>query len=192
MAKLQRVEALPDGMPFAQWQEAAGLSRSTAYKYAATLTIRRGRRTDPATGQEVPWLSGPDVDALEALLELLRQGLKLEEAAAQLGHGGGALAPREPSAVIVTEAAEIPADSAPIREEESEGSELQQLRWRLQALRDAVELGAPLSSREAELLLGARPIAPLGEASRRAGITAEHLARGLWRLSRAESTRNRW
>ena len=39
----------------------------------------------------------------------------------------------------------------------AESTGIQQLRARLAALRDAVELGAPLSTAEASLLMGARP-----------------------------------
>jgi hypothetical protein len=67
---------------------------------------------------------------------------------------------------------------------------LELLGKRLRALRDAVELGAPLTTREVRLLLGANPGA---EQVTRAGVNARRLARNLWQLSRVtEDRRERW
>ena len=59
---------------------------------------------------------------------------------------------------------------------------LELLGKRLRALRDAVELGAPLTTREVRLLLGANPGA---EQVTRAGVNARRIARNLWQISRA-------
>jgi hypothetical protein len=55
-------------------------------------------------------------------------------------------------------------------------------------LREAVELGAPLSTKETTLLLGVRPGSdPLG----RGGIEARRLGRNLWQLRKAEAVAKR-
>ena len=60
---------------------------------------------------------------------------------------------------------------------ESDG--LQHLRRRLAALRDAVDLGAPLSTAEAALLLGARPG---GAEVVRGRLRAVRQARNVWTI----------
>ena len=72
-----------------------------------------------------------------------------------------------------------PAAADPMESDGSDGEALQRLRSRLAALRDAVELGAPLSTTEAALLLGARPGG--GEVVR-GRIRAVRLRRNLWTL----------
>jgi hypothetical protein len=73
-----------------------------------------------------------------------------------------------------------PAPEGPV---ESDGADLGErlilLRRRLAALRDALELGAPLSTAEAALLLGARPG---GAEVVRGRIRAVRLRRNLWTL----------
>ena len=76
------------------------------------------------------------------------------------------------------EPSEATADSA-----DDDLEELERLALQLRALGDAVELGAPLTTRQARLLLGARPG---GDRVTRAGIEARKLGYNLWRLSRAK------
>ena len=73
-------------------------------------------------------------------------------------------------------------------EAEAEGSAtMLTLKGRLEAISLAVATGAPLTTQEVTLLLGARP----GTAVvRRAGITAQRLSRNVWQLSRASDERS--
>jgi hypothetical protein len=73
-------------------------------------------------------------------------------------------------------------------EGESEGSAtLQSVKGRLEAISLAIQTGAPLTTQEVTLLLGARP----GTAVvRRAGITAQRISRNVWQLSRASDERS--
>jgi hypothetical protein len=68
---------------------------------------------------------------------------------------------------------------------EAEGSAaVTPLKERLEAISLAIQTGAPLSTQEVTLLLGARP----GRSSvRRAGVVAERISRNVWQLSRAGS-----
>lgn len=61
------------------------------------------------------------------------------------------------------------------------------LKGRLEAISLAVQTGAPLTTQEVTLLLGARP----GTAVvRRAGLTAQRLSRNVWQLSRSSDERS--
>ncbi len=68
-------------------------------------------------------------------------------------------------------------------EGDGEGSAtVQALKGRLEAISLAIHTGAPLTTQEVTLLLGARP----GTAViRRAGVTAQRLSRNVWQLSRS-------
>nr|WP_255441619.1 MULTISPECIES: hypothetical protein [unclassified Synechococcus] len=71
---------------------------------------------------------------------------------------------------------------------ETEGSAtVSTLKGRLEAISLAIQTGAPLTTQEVTLLLGARP----GTAAvRRAGISAQRLSRNVWQLSRASDERS--
>ncbi|WP_259729496.1 MULTISPECIES: hypothetical protein [Synechococcales] len=60
--------------------------------------------------------------------------------------------------------------------------QLQSLKGRLEAIALAISTGAPLSTHEVGLLLGARPGAPR---VRRAGVVAERIGRNVWQLRRS-------
>jgi hypothetical protein len=62
---------------------------------------------------------------------------------------------------------------------------IRQLRQRLELTALAVETGAPLSTAEVSLLLGARPGA---ETVERGGLRARRVSRNVWRLTRIESS----
>jgi hypothetical protein len=169
-----------DGMPFAAWMEREGLARSTAYQRASELGIRRAQRHNPETGRPDPWLSQADAEALTAYARMLREGVRPAEAVAALGRG-----------VIVPAVAEQSPESTESTDTPADYGRLELLALRMRALRDAVELGAPLSRADAAALLGVVPGAGVGEAVTRAGIEAHHLARGVWQLRRAEASRAR-
>ena len=59
---------------------------------------------------------------------------------------------------------------------------LQAIKARLESIALAIETGAPLSTQEVTLLIGARP----GHAKvRRAGVVADRIGRNLWQLRRS-------
>ena len=60
---------------------------------------------------------------------------------------------------------------------------LRQLRQRLELTSLAIETGAPLSTAEVSLLLGARPGT---EKVERGGLVARRVSRNVWRLSRRD------
>ena len=173
--------AMDGGLSFAEWIDREGLSKSTGYKYATALAVRRPLRLNPATGRREPWLLQADAELMTAYARALREGAKPAEALALVGRG--ALVPTTP-ATTPAESTE-PADSADDRDR------LELLSLRLGALRDAVELGAPLSRADAAALLGVVPGAGVGESVTRGAIEAQHLARGVWRLRKSETARAR-
>lgn len=61
---------------------------------------------------------------------------------------------------------------------------IRQLKQRLELTALAIETGAPLSTAEVSLLLGARPGADQVE---RGGLRARRVSRNVWRLTRLES-----
>jgi hypothetical protein len=70
---------------------------------------------------------------------------------------------------------------------EAEGSAtVSTLKGRLEAIALALQTGAPLTTQEVTLLLGARPGTTV---VRRAGITAQRLSRNVWQLSHAAEER---
>ena len=65
----------------------------------------------------------------------------------------------------------------------ADGERLRQLRQRLELTSLAIETGAPLTTAEVSLLLGARPGT---EQVERGGLVARRVSRNVWRLSKAE------
>jgi hypothetical protein len=167
------VPADPSGCLFADWIARKGCAKSTAYKWRSELGITPEKRRK-GTAVEV-WLSAADEALLDAYAEALGRGLSTPEALAAVGRSGS-IVPSDsagPGALIPMES-DGPAPADPM---ESDG--LQQLRRRLAALRDAVDLGAPLSTAEAALLLGARPG---GAEVVRGRLRAVRQARNVWTI----------
>jgi hypothetical protein len=67
-------------------------------------------------------------------------------------------------------------------ESQGEAADLQNLRQRLELTDLAVRTGAPLSTAEVAVLLGARPGTPMVE---RGGLIARRISRNVWKLSRS-------
>ena len=65
----------------------------------------------------------------------------------------------------------------------ADGERLRQLRQRLELTSLAIETGAPLTTAEVSMLLGARPGT---EKVERGGLVARRVSRNVWRLSKAE------
>lgn len=121
---------------------------------------------NPATTTFSEWISGA-----------IEQGVKPEQALAVVGLGL--------MRGMASTGAELPLLEL---DAEVEGSAtVSTLKGRLEAISLAVQTGAPLTTQEVTLLLGARP----GTAVvRRAGITAQRLSRNVWQLSRVNDDRS--
>jgi hypothetical protein len=154
------IQATPSGCLFADWIARRGMSKSTAYAWRSALRIEPQRRR--VAGRVEVWLSAEQEDLLDAYAEALGKGATAAQALAAVGMPAAPPESDGPAGLIPVESARsaglVPLDSngsPPAIPPDSAG--IQQLRTRLAALRDAVELGAPLSTAEASLLMGARP-----------------------------------
>ena len=67
----------------------------------------------------------------------------------------------------------------------ADGERLRQLRQRLELTALAIETGAPLTTAEVSMLLGARPGT---ERVERGGLVARRVSRNVWRLSKTEDS----
>ena len=67
----------------------------------------------------------------------------------------------------------------------ADSERLRQLRQRLELTSLAIETGAPLTTAEVSVLLGARPGT---ERVERGGLVARRVSRNVWRLSKAEES----
>lgn len=152
------LQAMPDGILFSDWIEQQGISKSTAYKWRNELGITPERRRK-GTRVEV-WLTAGQQALMERYAGELARGLTTTEALKHVGidpmesDGDHGIVPAEP--VGIQWSAPEP-DAFQQSPADSDGDQLDRLRARLAALRDAVDLGAPLTSSEVGLLLGARP-----------------------------------
>jgi hypothetical protein len=106
------------------------------------------------------------------LARAVEQGVKPEQALAFIGLG------------FMRRLAEGGTEAPWIWNEEEDGdaADLAGLRQRLELVQLALDTGAPLSTAEVSLLLGARPGAPVVQ---RGGLRARRLSRNVWKLSRA-------
>jgi hypothetical protein len=177
------LDATPSGCLFSEWIERVGCSRSTAYKWRSELGIKPEKRRHGTTVEV--WLSAADEALLGAYKEALSRSDTTAEALAAIGRapmesdGAGAMVPVESAGLSRTDPME--SDGAgPGAPMESDGAhEIELLRARLAALRDAVDLGAPLTTAEVSTLLGARPG---GAAVVRGRLRAVREARNCWTI----------
>lgn len=175
MESAELKEATPSGCLFSDWISRRGCAKSTAYRMRSELGIVPEKRR--RGGAVEVWLSAADEALLTAYADALQgpPAMTTADALAAVGRSGSlVVADRPPLAVPMESDGALPDDPM-----ESDGEVLPRLRDRLAALRDAVELGAPLSSAEVALLLGARPG---GAEVVRGRIRAVRLRRNLWTL----------
>jgi hypothetical protein len=154
------IQATPSGCLFADWIARRKVSKSTAYAWRSALRIEPQRRR--VAGRVEVWLSAEQEELLNRYAEALEHSATAADALATMGLPPVPLESDGHAGLIPVDSTGagglIPSDSSgppPAVPVESAG--IQQLRARLAALRDAVELGAPLSTAEASLLMGARP-----------------------------------
>jgi hypothetical protein len=134
------------------------------------MATKRSATTPTSHAEPMPAAdSSPMPDWLAQAVE---QGVKPEQALAFIGLG------------LMRRMADGGADLPWIWSEEEDGgtADLTALRQRLELVRLALDTGAPLSTAEVTLLMGARPGA--GEVQR-GGLRARRLSRNVWKLSRA-------
>lgn len=166
------IEATPAGCLFPAWIQARGVSKSTAYQWRAALGIKPEKRRVGAAVEV--WLSAADVALLNAYGDALAN-MPPAEALAKVGRA--APVESDGSSAIVPVESDGPQTIAPV---ESDGAQrVEQLRGRLAALRDAVEMGAPLTTADVALLLGARPG---GDEVVRGRLRAVREARNCWTI----------
>jgi hypothetical protein len=125
----------------------------------------------------------PSPGGPESTNQALQQGLPLEQALAVLGLGWMRQLTESagPLPWIWQESATTPPGS------DGASVDLTTLRQRLELTKLAIDTGAPMSTAEVTLLLGARPGADLVE---RGGLVARRLRRNLWVLSRGGIRQN--
>lgn len=176
------IQATPSGCLFADWIARRGVSKSTAYAWRSALRIEPQRRR--VAGRVEVWLSAEQEALLDAYAEALGKGATAAEALAAVGlpaappesDGAAGLIPVESAGP----AGLVPLDSnGPPPAVPPDSAGIQQLRARMAALRDAVELGAPLSTAEVALLMGARPG---GAVVVRGRLRVVREARNLWTI----------
>jgi hypothetical protein len=168
----QPLDATPAGCLFSDWIARRGCAKSTAYRMRGELGIEPERRRVGGTVQV--WLTGPQEALLDAYAEALARGFTTAEALASVGRPG-ALVESDGAAGLVPMDSIEPAPADPV---ESDGA-VRTLRDRLAALRDAIDLGAPLTTAEVALLLGARPG---GAVVVRGRLRAVREGRNLWTI----------
>jgi len=179
MDNVEAVEALPSGCLFSDWITRRGCAKSTAYRMRQELGVIPEKRRRGAAVEV--WLSAGDEVLMSAYADALGRGLSTVAALEAVGMGRRATALAESDGAALTGPMESdgPQPEGPMESDGADGEGLILLRRRLAALRDALELGAPLSTAEAALLLGARPG---GAEVVRGRIRAVRLRRNLWTL----------
>jgi hypothetical protein len=179
MDNVEAVEALPSGCLFSDWITRRGCAKSTAYRMRSELGVIPEKRRRGAAVEV--WLSAGDEVLMSAYADALGRGLSTVAALEAVGMRGRvtALVESDGAALIGPMESDGPQPEGPMESDGADGEGLILLRRRLAALRDALELGAPLSTAEAALLLGARPG---GAEVVRGRIRAVRLRRNLWTL----------
>jgi hypothetical protein len=168
MDNLEAVEALPSGCRFSDWITRRGCAKSTAYRMRQELGVIPEKRRRGAAVEV--WLSAGDEVLMSAYADALGRGLSTVAALEAVGMRGRV------TTLVESDGSAL---AGPMESDGADGERLILLRRRLAALRDALELGAPLSTAEAALLLGARPG---GAEVVRGRIRAVRLRRNLWTL----------
>jgi hypothetical protein len=132
---------------------------------------RTAAPTEAAEAEAIPSTT-PSANLPEWMAQAVQQGVKPEQALAFIGLG------------LMGKLADGGSQPPWIWSEEEDGGSIDTvaLRQRLELIQLALQTGAPLSTAEVTLLMGARPGAPLVQ---RGGLSARRLARNVWKLSRA-------
>ena len=150
---MDAIDAVPSGVPFAQWLENNDLGRSTGYGLLALVEkmgiapsrMRIGNASKPSVV-----LDGQCLEAMERLLARFRAGTSVKQMQAELDAATTtAIAPVGATAIVADGHQED--DAKPAKHDPDE------LLKRLQAAKLASETGMPLTGSELEWILGKGP-----------------------------------
>jgi hypothetical protein len=155
-----------DRVPLSHWYESRGIARATAFRLVKVAGITPHKIKVPGGRAPVSALDPAMVTALDALSDRLRAG----ESMAQLEASST-------RAITVTEPSETVSDD---HQDQPVATDAAALLQRLQAIELAIATGAPLSTADVSMLLGARPGGPVVT---RARVTATRHGRNLWSLT---------
>ncbi len=169
------VPTFPDGLRLSEWIESRGMTRSTAYSLLRLAGIEPEVRQVEGTRKHASFLTALQLPVMDAMVHHLSNGLSPAEVAAMVQ--AGTVLPD------VAQESKPPAEVSDVSGEQSpDGQEAVHplsLIERLEAVQLAIETGAPLSTADVSVLLGARLG---GEAVTRGRVTARHRGHNVWTL----------
>jgi hypothetical protein len=156
-----------DGLRFSDWIAAAGISRSAAFELVKVLGLDLEQRRIPGVSRAVSYVDANQRQVLDAYASGLKAG--------ELTLAGLKRDPRYAAALAPVAAPAVPDDPGP------SGTVTDDLPLldRLQAVQLAIRTGAPLTTGEVRLLLGAWPGAAVVT---RGKVTASRIGRNQWVL----------
>lgn len=154
-----------DGIRFSDWINQSGISRSTAFELVKVLGLTLESRKVPGIPRPVVFVDANSLQVLEGYAADLRAGRVTLAALKRDPRYAAAIVPTDP---IVPDDPGPSGDDSPLP-----------LLDRLQAVELAIGTGAPLTTMEVKLLLGALPGAAV---VRRGRVTATRTGRNQWVL----------
>ena len=141
-----------------------------------TSATAEAATAEATTAEPFPGSGGANLP--EWMAQAVQQGVKPEQALAFIGLG------------LMGKLADGGKELPWIWNEDEDGGSVDgtALRQRLELVQLALQTGAPLSTAEVTLLMGARPAAAMVQ---RGGLTARRLSRNVWKLSRSNEDAER-
>lgn len=165
--------AVLDGMRQSEWIAQSGISRSQAFLLIKGLRIQTELRKVPGVRKPQPYIVHEDLQRLNGAARKLADGLPLKDLLAELGVDSPA-----PSAALVVQDRPQPIDWVKAMAPPADPLKL------AKQLKEASELGLPLTNDEMAAVLGRTEMKPhLDGASPRPGFTIhrqEHNGRPYW------------
>lgn len=162
---MEPLDALPSGIRLSQWIAAAPISRATAYELLRALGIETEKVRVAGSRAPVAFLTAEQVAAMDGAAARIAAGTPLAEIAGSLA--------RRPSA-------DGPWMPEPDPEPSADGPQTPlSLPERLAAIESAQRTGAPLTTAEVQLLIGARPGAAVVTRGR---LTVRRQSRNVWAI----------
>ena len=154
----------------ATWSRYLPANRSEVPMAAKRTTATTEATTETTTAEPFPGNGAPNLP--EWMAQAVQQGVKPEQALAFIGLG------------LMGKLGDGGKELPWIWNEDEDGGSVDgtALRQRLELVQLALQTGAPLSTAEVTLLMGARPAAAMVQ---RGGLTARRLSRNVWKLSRS-------
>lgn len=166
------LQAIPDGILFADWIEQQGISKSTAYKWRSELGIHTAKRR---IGSRV-----------EVYLSSAQQAL-MERYAAELSRGATTATALERMGITPPESVALqqqaPSESVALQWTAPVETDGDRLNSRLKAAERAIASGLGITTSEVSWILGVKPAS---SPVTRGGINATRTGWNCWRLTRVE------